>query len=78
METVDNSWKLPAEGIPIKMFYIKMKRLKLVLKEFNKTHFGGTSIRVADKKKELEVIQRQILTDDMVNNKADDECLFSH
>ncbi|XVE56955.1 hypothetical protein DITRI_Ditri04bG0052900 [Diplodiscus trichospermus] len=61
METVENSWKLPVEGTPMRALYMKMKRLKGVLKEFNKTHFGGISIRVIDKRKELEVVQRQIL-----------------
>ncbi|XVE89224.1 hypothetical protein DITRI_Ditri19aG0133400 [Diplodiscus trichospermus] len=68
---VENSWKLPVKGTPMKVLYIKLKRSKIVLKEFNNTHFGGITIKVSDKRKELEDVQKNILSDDMRRNIAE-------
>ncbi|XVE64262.1 hypothetical protein DITRI_Ditri07aG0086900 [Diplodiscus trichospermus] len=56
-------------GTPMRVLYLKMKRSKNVLKEFNKTHFGGITIKVADKRRELDMVQNQILSIDLANSK---------
>ena len=39
----------------------KLKRLKVVLRRFNQIHYAEISVKVGDKRKELEVIQMEIL-----------------
>ncbi|XVE77615.1 hypothetical protein DITRI_Ditri13aG0077400 [Diplodiscus trichospermus] len=48
-------------GQPMQILHGKMKRLKNVLKSFNKDKFGEISSKVADKKNELADVQKNIL-----------------
>ncbi|XVE75105.1 hypothetical protein DITRI_Ditri12bG0070200 [Diplodiscus trichospermus] len=48
----------------MRVLYLKMKRLKGCLKVFNKEYFGGITARVADKRKELEIVQYKILSNE--------------
>ncbi|XVF51274.1 hypothetical protein PTKIN_Ptkin04bG0171800 [Pterospermum kingtungense] len=61
MEIVLQSWRDEAAGNPLESFFHKLKRLKPVLKVFNKAHFSNVSERVQIKKGELEDIQKQIM-----------------
>ncbi|XVE49746.1 hypothetical protein DITRI_Ditri01bG0106000 [Diplodiscus trichospermus] len=59
---VEESWKLPVKGNPMKILYNKLRRLKPELKKLNKAHFSDISFRVNQKIEELVQIQKQILT----------------
>ncbi|XVE57714.1 hypothetical protein DITRI_Ditri04bG0111500 [Diplodiscus trichospermus] len=60
-KVVKDLWELPAKGSPMKVLYAKMKRLKLELKKFNKSHFGDISSKVSQKRSEPIQVQKQLL-----------------
>ena len=43
------------------VLHYKFKRLKAELKVFNQTHFGGILTKVADKRKDLALVQEKVL-----------------
>ena len=61
LRIVEESWKVPSYGDPISILHRKLKKLKVILRDFNKSHFGGISNRVDAKRKELVSVQLSIL-----------------
>ncbi|XP_022735625.1 uncharacterized protein LOC111288993 [Durio zibethinus] len=59
---VERSWENPIKGSPMLILHKKLKRLKLELRKFNLQSYGNLSGRVQAKRKELEVMQKAILT----------------
>ena len=57
LELVQQSWCSQVFGNPMRRLHTKLKRLKADLKIFNQTHFGGISLKVTEKRKELAGIQ---------------------
>ena len=56
LNTITQSWKEPILGSPMVILQKKIKRLKQCLKNFNKTHYVGISLRVIKKRQDLEEI----------------------
>lgn len=46
LEVVENSWKMPVNGNPMVKLHCQLKRLKGILKDFNKENFSQISERV--------------------------------
>ena len=61
LKIVKESWKTPIRGNAMSILHKKLKRLKVVLREFNLTHFGGISKRVDEKRRELASVQMSVL-----------------
>ncbi|KAK5831903.1 hypothetical protein PVK06_015702 [Gossypium arboreum] len=59
---VEKFWSEPVEGTAMKVSFLKLKRLKHVLRDFNKRCYGDLSEKVQDKKKELEAAQLELYT----------------
>ena len=51
LQIVEKSWVIPIVGRPMYVLHCKLKRLKVDLKLFNQSHFGGISARVIEKRK---------------------------
>ncbi|XVF76997.1 hypothetical protein PTKIN_Ptkin14bG0004700 [Pterospermum kingtungense] len=62
LEVVGNSWQADEDGNPMERLFKKLKRLKPLLKAFNREHFSNVFGRVNHKQKELETVQAAILT----------------
>ncbi|XVF75809.1 hypothetical protein PTKIN_Ptkin13bG0216700 [Pterospermum kingtungense] len=64
LKVVEDSWSLPvANNIdPMNSLFLKLKRLKLVFKQFNRDKFGNLSGKVHDKRTELADLQNKILS----------------
>ncbi|KAE8657310.1 broad-range acid phosphatase DET1-like [Hibiscus syriacus] len=60
LEIVSQSWNMKTIGNPMKTLFIKLKRLKVSLKNLNKDYFSDISARVLQKREELEL--QQLLT----------------
>lgn len=56
-EILKDSWLSPAEGSVRSTLYIKLKRLKTVLRDFNKNFYSGISTKVAHAREELTQFQ---------------------
>ncbi|XP_039049890.1 uncharacterized protein LOC120190952 [Hibiscus syriacus] len=54
---VKESWNLEVSGSPMFYLFAKLKRLKLRLREFNKSHFDDISSRVKAKRAQIEQMQ---------------------
>ncbi|XVE51750.1 hypothetical protein DITRI_Ditri02bG0065800 [Diplodiscus trichospermus] len=61
LQIVEESWKEVVTGCPMNVLHNKLKRVKAKLRAFNKAYFGGISLRIADKKKELAKTQMAVL-----------------
>ena len=61
LELVKHSWLLPATGNPMNKLHGKLKRLKVELKIFNQTQYGGITGKVNEKRKELANVQATLL-----------------
>ncbi|XVF80797.1 hypothetical protein PTKIN_Ptkin15bG0104300 [Pterospermum kingtungense] len=61
MEVVKRSWQVKVSGNLMEVLFSKLKRLKLVLKDFNRRYFSNISNRVAQKMRSLEDIQALIM-----------------
>ena len=57
MEIVKVSWQTPIAGNSMVSLHKKLKRLKQVLRDFNKAQFAGLPEKVKEKRNELEVVQ---------------------
>ena len=51
----------PVNGDPMNILHRKLKRLKVVLRAFNQSHFGGISRKVDEKRKVLSNVQLAVL-----------------
>ncbi|XP_012441851.1 uncharacterized protein LOC105766841 [Gossypium raimondii] len=71
---VEKSWSKPVEGTAMKVSFLKLKRLKHVLRGFNKRCYGDLSEKVQDKRKELEAAQLEL---DTKNNRSTIEVLVT-
>ncbi|XVF67216.1 hypothetical protein PTKIN_Ptkin10aG0102200 [Pterospermum kingtungense] len=60
MDLVKSSWEQETEGNPYEIHHEKLKRLKPLLKTFNKAHYSDISDRVLEKRKELESLQFEL------------------
>ncbi|KAF9615242.1 hypothetical protein IFM89_022504 [Coptis chinensis] len=58
-DTVSESWQIPIQGNSIFILTQKLKRLKGVLKEWNKDIFGNIKVKVEEETKKLEQMQDQ-------------------
>ncbi|XVE88838.1 hypothetical protein DITRI_Ditri19aG0100900 [Diplodiscus trichospermus] len=58
LNLVSQSWNEPISGRAMVLLFQKLKRLKTVLKRFNKEKFGGISSMVEKKRRELAEVQR--------------------
>ncbi|KAF9619067.1 hypothetical protein IFM89_005081 [Coptis chinensis] len=58
-DTVPDSWQIPLLGNSIFILMQKLKRLKGVLKKWNKDTFGNIKVKVEDETKKLEHMQEQ-------------------
>ncbi|KAK8702973.1 hypothetical protein V6N13_021307 [Hibiscus sabdariffa] len=61
LSVIDDSWKVPVLGNPLRVLFAKLKRVKEPLKKFSKEKFGGISNRVLQKRVEYENIQNSLL-----------------
>ena len=61
LEIVEESWRIPVQGNPMRMLHSKLKRLKQELRKFNQAQFGNISTKVAEKRRELADIQIAVL-----------------
>lgn len=62
METMAYAWNENISMNPMKKLLGKLKKLKVVLKNFNRKHFSLISRRVAEKREELHAAQEGLLT----------------
>ncbi|KAF9595272.1 hypothetical protein IFM89_038407 [Coptis chinensis] len=58
-DTVSESWQIPIQGNSIFILTQKLKRLKGILKEWNKDIFGNIKVKVEEETKKLEQMQDQ-------------------
>ena len=61
MRIVVDFWMEPVNEDPMHILHKKLKRLKVVLRAFNQSHFGGISRKVDEKRKELSNVQLAVL-----------------
>ena len=73
LDLVEHSWFFPAHGNPMRRLYDKLKRLKVDLRNFNQTQFGGLTNKVAEKRKELADIQVNLLSENGSQNLIESE-----
>ena len=57
----------------MRRLYDKLKRLKVDLRNFNQTQFGGLTNKVAEKRKELADIQVNLLSENGSQNLIESE-----
>ncbi|KAJ8768783.1 hypothetical protein K2173_023687 [Erythroxylum novogranatense] len=58
---VEDSWKVPIAGSPMLRLFLKLKRLKVVLRRLNKECYADISPKVLTKRKELDDLQLKVL-----------------
>ncbi|KAK8672311.1 hypothetical protein V6N13_110684 [Hibiscus sabdariffa] len=56
-----DSWCSDASGDPMRRLFVKLKRLKPILKQFNRERYGELSFKVVAARKEVEAAQLDIL-----------------
>ena len=59
------SWLFYVSGNPMRKLHAKLKRLKAELRSFNQSHFEGITVKVAEKRRDLTVIQASLLNAEM-------------
>ncbi|KAK8705889.1 hypothetical protein V6N13_049475 [Hibiscus sabdariffa] len=63
LEIVDSSWTLPlAASNPMSALFFMLKRLKPALKSLNQRRYGEITLKVKEKRSELERVQMGILS----------------
>ncbi|KAF9613811.1 hypothetical protein IFM89_011980 [Coptis chinensis] len=76
-EVVMECWKEPIMGHSLYILTQKLKRLKAVLKKWNKETFGNIRFKVEEETKRLEPMHEQFesgnVTEDFVMNMVDQE-----
>ncbi|KAL4320158.1 hypothetical protein GQ457_18G025600 [Hibiscus cannabinus] len=62
LKIVVDSWSSDASGDPMRRLFVKLKRLKPVLKQFNRERFGELPFKFVAARKEMEAAQLDILS----------------